>query len=128
MASLNKVQIIGHLGKDPESRFLPSGGQVTNFSVAASETFKDKDGQKQTRTEWFSCVAFNRLAEIASEYLTKGSLVYCEGSLRTEKWTDKEGNPKQTIKIVLQRLQMLGGSKQKEGEAREPGDDSELPF
>lgn len=130
MASLNKIQIIGHLGKDPETRFIPSGGQVTTFSVAVSETFKDKIGEKQTRTEWFNCVAFNRIAEIASEYIAKGSLVYVEGSLRTEKWTDKEGNPKQATKINVRSLQMLDKLKKKEGGGeREPGEDGEeMPF
>ena len=95
------------MGKDPETRFLPSGGAVANISIATSETWKDKNtGQDQERTEWHKVVFFNRLAEIAGEYLRKGSKVYIEGSLRTNKWQDKDGNDRYTTEIVANEMQM----------------------
>lgn len=110
---INKVILIGNLGQDPEQRFLPSGGAVTNIRIATSESWKDKNtGQQQERTEWHSVVFFNRLAEIAGEYLTKGAKVYVEGSLRTRKWEDKEGRERYTTEIVANEMQMLGGSRQ----------------
>src|SRR5438445_253263 len=91
MASVNKVILVGNLGRDPETRYNPEGGAITNISVATTDTWKDKtSGEKQERTEWHKVVFFNRLAEIAGEYLKKGSQVYVEGSLRTRKWTDAE--------------------------------------
>jgi single-strand DNA-binding protein len=105
---VNKVILVGNLGNDPESRFLPSGGAVTNITVATSETWKDKQsGQPQERTEWHRVVFFNRLAEIANEYLHKGSKVYLEGSLRTRKWQDKSGQDRYTTEIVAGEMQML---------------------
>jgi len=105
---VNKVILVGNLGNDPESRFLPSGGAVTNITVATSETWKDKQsGQPQERTEWHRIVFFNRLAEIANEYLRKGSKVYLEGSLRTRKWQDKSGQDRYTTEIVASEMQML---------------------
>ena len=105
---VNKVILVGNLGNDPESRFLPSGGAVTNITVATSETWKDKQsGQPQERTEWHRVVFFNRLAEIANEYLRKGSKVYLEGSLRTRKWQDKSGQDRYTTEIVAGEMQML---------------------
>ena len=105
---INKVILIGNLGNDPETRYMPSGGAVTNISVATSETWKDKQtGQPQERTEWHRVVFFNRLAEIAGEYLRKGSKVYVEGSLRTRKWQDKSGQDKYTTEIVGSEMQML---------------------
>ena len=105
---VNKVILVGNLGKDPESRFLPSGSQVTSFSVATSQAWKDKQtGEQQQRTEWHRVVVFNRLAEIASEYLKKGSKVYVEGSLRTQKWQDKNGADRYTTEVVCNELQML---------------------
>jgi len=105
---VNKVILVGNLGNDPESRFLPSGGAVTNITVATSETWKDKQtGQPQERTEWHRVVFFNRLAEIAGEYLRKGSKVYLEGSLRTRKWQDKSGQDRYTTEIVANEMQML---------------------
>jgi single-strand DNA-binding protein len=110
MASVNKVIIVGHLGKDPETRYSPDGGAITNISVATSEQWKDKaSGEKQERTEWHRVVAFQRLAEIMGEYLTKGALVYIEGKLQTRKWQDKEGKDRYSTEIVAERLQMLGG-------------------
>lgn len=105
---VNKVIIIGNLGADPEVRYLPSGSPVTNIRVATSEGWKDKQsGEMQERTEWHRIVMFNRLAEIASEYLRKGSKVYIEGSLRTNKWTDQAGNDRYTTEIIANSMQML---------------------
>ena len=112
---VNKVILAGNLGKDPEVRYMPSGGAVTNITVATSETWKDKtSGQPQERTEWHRVVFFNRLAEIAGEYLKKGSKVYLEGSLRTRKWQGQDGQDRYTTEIVAGEMQMLdsrgGGS------------------
>lgn len=105
---INKVILIGNLGADPETRYMPSGGAVTNINVATSETWKDKQtGQPQERTEWHRCVFFNRLAEIAGEYLKKGSKVYIEGSLRTRKWQGQDGQDRYTTEIVCNEMQML---------------------
>jgi single-strand DNA-binding protein len=105
---INKVILMGNLGNDPETRFMPSGGAVTNVSLATSETWKDKQtGQPQERTEWHRVVFFNRLAEIAGEYLKKGSKVYVEGSLRTRKWQDQSGADRYTTEIVAAEMQML---------------------
>ncbi|HXC41856.1 MAG TPA: single-stranded DNA-binding protein [Burkholderiales bacterium] len=109
MASVNKVIIVGNLGRDPETRYNTDGGAITNVSIATTDTWKDKaSGEKQERTEWHRVVFFNRLAEIAGEYLKKGSQVYVEGALRTRKWTDKEGQERYTTEIVADRMQMLG--------------------
>src|SRR5471032_513467 len=108
MASVNKVIVVGNLGKDPESRFLPDGGAVCNFSVATTDKWKDKSGEQQERTEWHRISTFNKLAEICGEYLKKGSQVYVEGRLQTRKWQDKEGVDKYTTEIVADRMQMLG--------------------
>ncbi|MHB1633160.1 MAG: single-stranded DNA-binding protein [Acidithiobacillus sp.] len=108
MAGVNKVILLGHLGRDPEMRYQPSGGAIANFSIATSETFKDKEGNKQERTEWHRVVLFGRTAEIAGEYLRKGSMAYVEGRLQTRKWTDKEGQERYTTEIVGDRLQLVG--------------------
>jgi len=123
MASVNKVILVGNLGRDPETRYNPEGGAITNVSVATTDTWKDKaSGEKQERTEWHRVVFFNRLAEIAGEYLKKGSQVYIEGSLRTRKWQDKEGQERYTTEIVADRMQMLGSrSGQGDAPAREAG-------
>jgi single-strand DNA-binding protein len=105
---VNKVILVGNLGNDPETRFMPSGGAVTNVSLATSETWKDKQtGQPQERTEWHRVVFFNRLAEIAGEYLKKGSKVYVEGALRTRKWQDQSGADRYSTEIVASEMQML---------------------
>ena len=105
---VNKVILVGNLGADPETRFLPSGGSVTNVSLATSETWKDKQtGQQQERTEWHRVVFFNRLAEIAGEYLRKGSKVYVEGSIRTRKWQDQSGQDRYSTEIIGNEMQML---------------------
>jgi single-strand DNA-binding protein len=106
---VNKVIIVGTLGKDPETRYMPSGSAVTNMRLATNEQWKDKQtGEQQERTEWHSIAMFGRLAEIAAEYLRKGSQVYIEGKLRTRKWQDKEGKDRYTTEIVADEMQMLG--------------------
>ena len=107
---VNKVIIVGTLGKDPETRYMPSGSAVTNLRMATNEQWKDKQtGEQQERTEWHSVAMFGRLAEIAAEYLRKGSQVYIEGKLRTRKWQDKEGKDRYTTEIVADEMQRLGG-------------------
>ena len=107
---VNRVTIVGNLGQDPELKHMPSGGAVTNISVATSESWKDKQtGEQKERTEWHRIVFFNRLAEIAGEYLKKGSQVYIEGALRTRKWQDQSGQDRYTTEIVASETQMLGG-------------------
>lgn len=107
--SVNKVILIGRLGKDPETRYMTSGEAVTNVSLATSENYKDKSGEKQERTEWHNLVFYRRLAEIAGEYLKKGSQVYVEGRIQTRKWQDKEGKDRYTTEIVVNEMTMLGG-------------------
>jgi len=107
---INKVIIVGNLGADPETRYMPSGSAVTNLSVATSEQWKDKQsGEQKERTEWHKVAMFNRLAEIAAEYLRKGSQVYIEGKLRTRKWQDRDGNDRWTTEVIADEMQMLGG-------------------
>ena len=122
MASVNKVIIVGNLGKDPEVRYAPSGSAICNITVATSRQWKDKtSGEKQEETEWHRVVFYDRLAEIAGEYLKKGRPVYVEGRLKTRKWTDKEGVEKFTTEIVAAEMQLLGG---REGGSGGGGDDS----
>jgi single-strand DNA-binding protein len=109
MASVNKVILIGNLGRDPEVRFLPSGEAVANFSIATTEKWKDKSGELKEQTEWHRISFFGRQAEICGEYLRKGSSVYVEGRLQTRKWTDKDGNERYTTEIRGDRMQLLGG-------------------
>jgi single-strand DNA-binding protein len=109
MASVNKVILIGNLGADPEVRYMPSGDAITNIRLATTDTWKDKNGEKQERTEWHRVAFFGKLAEIAGEYLKKGSQVYVEGRLQTRKWQDKDGQDRYTTEIVADRMQMLGG-------------------
>jgi single-strand DNA-binding protein len=107
---INKVIIVGNLGGDPETRYMPSGSAVTNITVATNESWKDKQtGEQKDRTEWHKVAMFNRLAEVAAEYLRKGSQVYIEGKLRTRKWQDKNGQDRWTTEIVADEMQMLGG-------------------
>ncbi len=108
MASVNKAIIIGNLGKDPEMRYMPSGDAICNFSIATTDSWKDKSGEKQEKTEWHRISMFGKLAEIAGEYLKKGSQVYVEGRLQTRKWQDKDGHERYTTEIVADRMQMLG--------------------
>jgi len=107
--SVNKVILIGRLGKDPETRYMPNGEAVTNVTLATSENWKDKSGEKQEKTEWHNLVFYRRLAEIAGEYLKKGSQVYVEGKLQTRKWQDKEGKDRYTTEIIVNEMTMLGG-------------------
>lgn len=118
---INKVILVGNLGADPETRYMPSGGAVTNIRVATSESWKDKQsGDLQERTEWHNVAMFNRLAEVAAEYLRKGSQVYIEGKLRTRKWQDKQGNDRYTTEVIASEMQMLGGRGGSAGGAPEP--------
>lgn len=142
MASLNRVQIIGNLGRDPETRYGANGDAVTNIAVATTESWKDKtSGEKKEKTEWHRVTFYRQLAEIAGQYLKKGSTVYLEGQLQTRKWTDKENIERYTTEIVADKMQMLGGSPKQEEAApkqqqRKPAqkptpsfDDSEdIPF
>lgn len=154
MRGLNKVMVVGNLGADPESRALPSGQTVTSLRVATSEEWKDKEtGEKKSRTEWHSVQLFGKVAEIAAEYLKKGSKVYLEGSLRTRKWQDKEGNDRYSTEVIATEMLMLdppsGGARREEEESPPPcrsparqqasnrrqpepesdlGDDDDIPF
>lgn len=108
MASVNKVILVGNLGRDPEVRYMPNGEAVANFSIATTDSWKDKEGQKQERTEWHNIVMYRRLAEIAGEYLKKGRPVYVEGRLQTRSW-EKDGVTRYTTEVVADQMQMLGG-------------------
>lgn len=109
MASVNKVILVGNLGRDPEVRYMPNGEAVCNFSIATTDSWKDKSGAKQERTEWHNIVMYRKLAEIAGEYLKKGRPVYVEGRLQTRKWQTKEGQDRYTTEIIADQMQMLGG-------------------
>ncbi|WAW01213.1 single-stranded DNA-binding protein [Oxalobacter formigenes] len=146
MASINKVILIGNLGRDPENRYLPSGEQVTSIAVATTESWKDKTtGEKQSLTEWHRISFFGKLAEIAGQYLKKGSQVYIEGRLRTRKYTDKEGIDRYATEIIADTMQMLGSRQEGQqstgrnsySEAKQTGrraapsdydDSSDIPF
>ena len=118
MASVNKVILIGNLGKDPEVRYMPNGDAITTISIATTETFKDRDGAKQERTEWHRVVFFGKLAEIAGQYLKKGRSVYVEGRIRTNKWQDKTtGQDRYTTEIVANDMRMLGSRGEAGGSA-----------
>ena len=106
--SINKVILVGRLGRDPELKYTPSGAPVATFSLATDESFKDRTGEKQERTEWHRIVAWNKLAEICGEYLTKGKLVYVEGSIRSHEYQDKSGNKRTAYEIIANNMQMLG--------------------
>ena len=121
MASVNKVILIGNLGRDPETRYMPDGGAITNISIATTEVWKDKQGEKQEKTEWHRVAFFGKLAEIAGEYLKKGSQVYVEGRLQTRKWQDKDGADKYTTEIVANAMQMLGSRAGMGGGDRDAG-------
>jgi single-strand DNA-binding protein len=124
MSSLNKVQLIGRLGKEPEIRYTPSGDAVAVFSVATSESWNDKQsGEKKEKTEWHNIVIWRKLAEIAGQYLHKGDQVYLEGKLTTRKWQDKQGNDRYTTEVVVNNMVMLGGKKQG-GPAPHPAGDN----
>ena len=140
MAGVNKVILIGNLGKDPELRYTPGGQAVASFSLATGEKWRDKDGNLQDRTEWHNIVVWGRMAENAKEYLSKGRPVYIEGRIQTRSWDDKDGNKRYTTEIVTQRMQFLGGRGDQGAspgapppeEAPQPadlaGEDDDLPF
>lgn len=109
MASVNKVILIGNLGKDPETRYMPNGDAVTNITLATTETWKDQSGERKEKTEWHRVTLYRKLAEIAGEYLKKGRPVYIEGRLETRKWTDKAGVERYNTDIIASELKMLGG-------------------
>lgn len=109
---LNKVILIGRLGRDPETRFMPNGEAICNFSVATSEKYTDKDGQRQEATEWHNVTMYRKLAEIAGKYLTKGSQVYLEGKIQSRKYTDKNGVERTAYEIIANEMKMLGGNAQ----------------
>lgn len=106
---VNKVILLGNLGQDPEMKYMPSGGAVVNLRIATNESYKDREGNQVERTEWHTVVMFNKLAEIAGQYLKKGRSVYIEGSLRTRKWQDKSGQERYSTEIVANEMQMIGG-------------------
>ncbi|MCC7326933.1 MAG: single-stranded DNA-binding protein [Burkholderiales bacterium] len=122
MASVNKVILLGNLGRDPETRYTTGGDAVANLNIATSETWKDKSGEKQERTEWHRVVLFGRQAEIAGEYLKKGRSVYIEGRLQTRKWTDKDGVEKYSTEIVGDRMQLIGSARDGGGGSGGGGD------
>ncbi|MBI2308787.1 MAG: single-stranded DNA-binding protein [Rhodocyclales bacterium] len=127
MASVNKVILVGNLGADPETRYLPSGDPVTNLRLATTDSWKDKaSGEKKEATEWHRVVLFRRLAEIAGQYLKKGSQVYIEGRLRTRKWQDKDGQERYTTEIEAEEMKMLGG-RQGQGEPSSYGGGDSAP-
>ena len=132
MSSVNKVLLIGNLGRDPETRYMTDGGAITNVSIATTESWKDKQGEKQEKTEWHRVCFFGKLAEIAGEYLKKGSQVYVEGKLQTRKWTDKEGVEKFSTEIIAERMQMLGSrsapTAPKPDSGRAEDIESDVPF
>lgn len=119
MASINKVILIGNLGRDPETRYLPNGDAVTNVSIATTETWKDKNGEKQEKTEWHRVTFYRRLAEIAGEYLKKGSQIYVEGRIEYRKWQDKDGQDRYSTDIVATEMKMLGAKSSSEPVERE---------
>lgn len=134
---LNKVMIIGHLGKDPEMRYTPSGRAVTTFSMAVSRTWKSSANEQQTETEWFNIVAWGNLAEICKQHLNKGQQVYIEGRLQTHRWDDKEGNKHTSVEIVANEMMMLGerrdvtrGNEEQTipAESEPAGGEDEFPF
>jgi single-strand DNA-binding protein len=120
MASVNKVIVIGSLGRDPEIRYTPSGAAVCNVSVATSRKWKNKEGEKQEETEWHRCVAYDKLAEIMGQYLKKGASVYIEGRLKTRKWDDKDGKTNYSTEIIAEQMQMLGAKGDGAGQAERP--------
>ena len=147
MASLNQCNFIGNLGKDPEMRYMTNGDPIANFSIACSETWKDKQGDKQEKTEWVRISAFGKLAEIIGQHLVKGSMVFISGKMQTRKWTNKEGQDQYTTEIVAHEMKMLGGKPEDKSEdkseakavgnsgakpaQKQPGDDMEdetIPF
>ena len=146
MSTVNKVILVGRLGRDPEVRYTPNGQAVANFSVATDESWKDKSGEKQQRTEWHNIVVWGKLAEICGQYLNKGKLVYLEGRLQTREWDDREGVKRKTTEVIVSDMVMLGSkgeggggggggresTRQPVAQASEPADvgitDDDIPF
>ena len=131
MAGVNKVMLIGNLGKDPEVRYLDSGVAVANFSLATTESYKNKDGERVSQTEWHNIVLWRGLAEVAEKWLKKGSSVYIEGRIRTRKWEDKEGNARYSTEILGDNMTMLGGKPASETSpviSEESDSKDDLPF
>ncbi len=122
---LNKVMIIGHLGRDPEMRYTPSGRPVTTFTVATSRSWNTVDGERHSETEWFNIVAWGNLAEICKQYLTKGQQVYIEGRLQTRRWEDKEGNKHNSVEVVANEMMMLGDRREVAASNNHPAEASE---
>jgi single-strand DNA-binding protein len=118
---VNKVILVGNLGNDPEVRYMPNGNAVANLSIATSESWKDQQGQLQEKTEWHKVTMYRRLAEIAGEYLKKGSQIYLEGKLQTRKWQDQQGNDRYTTEVIADQLQMLGGRNESGGGGQSGG-------
>ena len=127
MSGVNKVILIGNLGKDPEVRYLDNGVAVANISLATSENYKNKQGERVTQTEWHDIVLWRGLAEVAEKYLKKGSSVYVEGKLRTNKWVDKDENTRYKTEVLVDKLTMLGKSQNQEQSAQSTSED-DLPF
>jgi single-strand DNA-binding protein len=134
---LNKVMVIGHLGKDPEMRYTPSGRPVTTFSMAVSRSWNTADGERRTETEWFNIVAWGNLAEICKQYLNKGQQVYIEGRLQTRRWEDKEGQKHTSVEVVASEMMMLGDRRDNSKSSQESDqeedqepitDEDEFPF
>ena len=125
--SVNKVILLGRLGKDPETRYMTNGEAVTNFSLATSESWKDKAGVKQEKTEWHNCVAYKRLAEVVGEYVKKGSQLYVEGKLTTRKWQDKEGKDRYTTEVLVNEMTMLDGKSVQSDAPVKPESKANLP-
>ncbi len=119
MASVNKCIFIGNLGRDPEMRYMPDGQAVCNFSIACTESWKDKSGDKQENTEWVRITAYRKLAEICGQYLKKGAQVYIEGKMQTRKWTDKDGVEKYTTEIIANDMRMLGSKNDGNAESKQ---------
>ena len=117
MASLNKILLIGNLGRDPEIRYTQDGSPVANFSIATTDSYTDKGGVRQERTEWHNIVAWSRLAELAKRYLVKGRQVYVEGRLRTREWTDRDGNKRKTTEVIASQMVLLGSRAESSGDS-----------
>jgi single-strand DNA-binding protein len=122
MSSLNKILLIGNLGKDPEVRYTPDGSPVATFSLATSENWTDKNGSRQEHTEWHTIVAWNRLADLAKRYLSKGRQVYVEGRIRSRDWTDKDGNKRRTTEVIATQMVLLGSRPQNADAGMQPMD------
>jgi len=126
--SVNKVILVGRLGKDPETRYMTNGEAVTNVSLATSENYKDKNGEKVEKTEWHNLTFYRRLAEIAGEYLKKGAHIYVEGKIQTRKWQNKEGKDRYTTEIIVNEMHMLGGkSEHQESQPKESAPAKQQP-